>query len=349
MPISSLHARYRSVLYQDDGKSATTSVDLWYHAPDRVRIDIVEEGSTRTQMLTRGLSVQYASDGQAAVHTPSSASAKALPAKWRVTTGQIERSDGRIVGVKSVAGRMCDVLKTGSTADGSSTCVDRSTGFVLAQTLTQNRKTLFKNSAQLFEPNTVVPDEIFQPQPPKGMPNVRAAFESSAVQMLTFHVTPQDIAGPWSLQSIDINELRPSSKASTELAAQARNSGHTKLALDLYAPLYVPARFRLLKAMLLLETKRTKSGGYTHGAVYDRAEIAYLDPRTGDTLIVLEFAKPPDEGPSVADEVVTHSHPFRYAVREWEKEGLYLKLGATNVSKAQVAKVAASLARVSAE
>jgi|GEM_PF-3385726 len=84
----------------------------------------------------------------------------------------------------------------------------------------------------------------------------------------------------------------------------------------------------------------------------DGIEINFIDPKTGDMLILDEYDKSQQPDPAAVTapgfdgKIITKTDPFPYTILTWEKNGIFFKLGAVNTSEAEIIKVAKSLKSV---
>ncbi|MCL5103270.1 MAG: hypothetical protein M1133_04040 [Armatimonadetes bacterium] len=360
--LSSLHMKCKMLLYQQDGRTTSGSSEVWYAAPDKVKIDTVDDKGTQTNISRGDLEVIYSSAGQAAVYSPALPGRVLKSSIRQVTPTKAVNSGGRITGQKTVAGRRCYVLESPiSNGAQFSSCIDIKTGVTVAFIHYYDGKRSIETKATSFEPNAQIPGNVFNPTPPKGMPVVRVPFTSSAFQMLQFPVpkASTSLYRAFGLRSVDIRYLRDQSRVSADLLDILRKDQETgtKAKLKgLYAPTFVPLRFQLLKVLTHNVERKTTVDGTTmtrfDNKAYDAVEIDYLDPKTGDALILIEdaiaqkLARAAAAAPGFDGKIIKKSSPFPYSDLTWAKNGVYFRLGAVNVGDAELVKVARSLRAV---
>jgi hypothetical protein len=83
---------------------------------------------------------------------------------------------------------------------------------------------------------------------------------------------------------------------------------------------------------------------------YDRIYIDYINPQTGDTILIVESAKELKgfEGTEVSSgdfdgRIATHTEPFRYTQLMWQRDDEYFFLSASTLGEQETIKIAQSL------
>jgi hypothetical protein len=123
-----------------------------------------------------------------------------------------------------------------------------------------------------------------------------------------------------------------------------------------YVPQYVPARMRLaLAAVVQPQIRKETSSGTSisyDDSRYNAIEIDYVDPKTGDAMVLHESSKkmkPKWKAVSIngiQGYAFTATEPYPYTILYWNRDGVYFKLGGVNMSESELIKIAGSVKRL---
>ena len=360
VPPHSIHMKIKMQIHDPGSQKNTQLMETWYTAPDRYRSDSYYRNGVDTFIINRKLVARYAADSQAIVHTPVTPEMlKNMPMNPSPKTpADYARSLGRgwrIAGTKTVAGRTCIRIESPIIQKEQAIyCIDRKTGVILSQSYSFDSGTSSMNTATVFQPNISIPDSIFQPKPPENTPIIQAPFSSEALSTLYFPL-PKNTAvnNILHMDTVDLKITRNQSAVISDLRSIRKENNLKGKLKELYTPAYVPARFRLLKVLTKKVKLESRNGLFKRTSfneeVFDGIEINYIDPKTGDMLILIESAKRQKRNPSAVaaasfdGKISAKTDPFPYVDLTWERNGVFFRLGAVNIDKAELIKIAKSL------
>lgn len=348
--LKSYHANMKSTIHQSDGTTTMKLMEDWYQYPGKKRSDISSDKTILGAIVNGDQTVTYNTSTGYAVIEPASEGAATLvdrEASKMVPTSDLPQTVGmhRVAGEEKIAGRTCDKLQWEQQGSTYTMCLDKETGYPLRMTGVGPGKRQTDMVVTSLDTEQPVPDSVFDAGQICGVRIVRNPIADSLLTQ-AFVIGAAPFAPP---NGMTFENLRPASVTIPQLTTSMSTAGRRQIG-DIFAPSYVPVRFKLaVAAPRPIKTGTHNRSSVSYGKQFNSIEIDYVDPKTGDALVLLESAgKPtPGEKPLQANgfsgNVTRRSSPFSYTILTWKKSGTYVQLGGANVAEDELLKVAKSL------
>jgi outer membrane lipoprotein-sorting protein len=355
--LKSYHARTKSTRQQTGKKAEIDYREDWYEYPDKERSESLEGGRVELGRIVNGEQyVTYSAITGYAVSEPSGtetvAQLRKRASQFRPLSEIPKSSDYRVVGTEKILGRVCDKVKTDLHSKWQKgewvTCIDRESGFPLRMANIVNGTVESEELVTELQTNQPIPKSVFDASDISGVRIIRSPI-ADTVLADEFVMKPSEFL---STGGMTFEKLSPASDALSRLAKSIEgqhDNGKRKID-DVFAPSYVPVRFKLAAARPRPFKAKTEKGfSVSYGGEFNAVEIAYVDPKTGDALILVESAeklepgKEPLKKGGFSGEITRATSPFPYIILTWKEKGTHILLGGVNVEEKELLKVAKSL------
>ncbi len=360
--VTSYYVKYKDTSF---GGQHVSYCELWYQSPDKLKMvrheisPASESGSSRRDVvrIVKGSSQWiYVSGSDAVFLSPMSKSAQRdIPMHFETPRDMITsigRAKGyRYVGTRRVSGRKCDVIELSVDRTHARVCIDCETGFILQSVAKKNGEVSTRYDAVCLQVGKPISDEIFEPQMPSDALIVRVPRTPGTYGTAPGPVLNTDADAPGLA-----DQLREPDEAAADLMRLGEQGAKNGARLNrLYEPDYVPEGYRFARVGQFLERFETPLGHSARLAagVYSNIYIVYIDPDTGDTIILAEGVDQPQVSESeeitsdgFEGQIIIHNEPFQYVDLLWETDGVYFTLSASSMDKQEAIKIARSMQQV---
>lgn len=340
--IQSWHMRERGTDRLGDGSIRVSGGDRWWRYPDRFKLTgsiNAGGGSERISELIAGdrRVMYWESEGVLSIG-PTTEHERACTRRFRgdypgmSTPEEVSRRLGakaRLAGTGTIAGRKCDMIEgTFPNGEGLTVAIDQESGMVLSRAFRDKEgREIGRVQAEAVEINSPIADEVFTLAIPKAVRVIRGPVGLyGRVTRSSRLMDPSEVDA----------ELRRA-REYTLLPSRTRSS--------LRRPGSVPGSYRLLAAVIWPERIHNP----------ELMTLMYLDPVTGDTVVIGQRAKCPKvyTGREVrvgaaTGKLADFTSPYPYSVLTWQNEGEWFTLTAGGLKSAEMTKIAESMAPVGA-
>lgn len=331
--LASVYIRQKDLIHQNDGSVDTIYTTMWYSSPDRCKTDMNQGSASMIKVVKKGERQFYTAWNNTLYVTPLTDSVQ----RWEVemlrknfdqASGDLKTRFGmdlRVVGTEEILGRTCDVVE-GKNEDFSKirVSIDRQSGLVLGYMLYEGDRLSIENRAVDLKVNQPMADDVFIIRKPENCKVVRGE-SFSPVYYFDGSDELKDISAVGSeLQLITEMGYHPAEKLGAVCAATS-----------------LPESYML---------RGITPGTRSITIPYENITIYYLNPDTGDTVILTQSKSVLiDEGERVKGpggvdaRMIKGNVPYPYEYLIWEKDGSHFFLFASELSHEQVLEIAESL------
>lgn len=350
--LSSYHYRYKTTLYQPNGKEYVAHYEIWYKASDKMKLVLTQPGSTMVNITKGNAKWTYNKGNNVAFVTPVFDKELEFNRNTgRFTSGGTDAAKElgagyKYVGTERIGKRECDVIE-GDFPDDQHirACIDRSTGFLLQFIETKKGKPSQKTDVEILDVDKLISDDIFETRLPLGTLLVKMPAMTNELFNVNLHPDPKsrDFTG----------RVQEPYEVTSELSILSEQGVASNAELKkMYTPGYIPQGYKLVGVGS--EGKRYKnqdgSVGVNFSGAYDTIHIDYINTKTGDTMVMMESADKFKESEvrnistnGFQGRVKTYKVPFPYIEVFWEQDGTYFSLTASSLDEQEVVKIAQSM------
>lgn len=340
--VSSYHLKYKHTMNAPSVVPNTSYYEYWYQSPTDWKLTLTQGGPGMVQIFNNGIRWFYnegsgvafktlVSDNEVQMNINSPFAPK-LGKEYKKT------------GTSRVVNRDCDVIEGDLPGNRHvKVCVDRDTGIVMLTVDTKKGKLFFKQEVVTFEVNKSLPKDTFVPKLPANTFVIKSTAMISGLSGL-------DIKAIKSIADNGSNENPFGGMSLQDLAD--KGAMYNAPLKQIYEPEYLPDGYAWVSTGGNNERSTMPDGtiSYRYTGKHSTVSTDYLDPKTGDTIILEESinrrGKNKDREISNGDfhrRIAAHEKPFPYTELFWQIDGAYLSLSATALSEQEIVKVAKSM------
>ena len=340
--VSSYHLKYKHTLNDSNVVPNTSYYEYWYQSPMDWKLSLTQGGPGMVQIFNNGIRWFYFEGSGVAFKTLVSDNElqRNINSSFLPKLGK----EYQKTGTSKIMGRYCDVLEGDFSKNRhEKICVDRDTGIMMLTVDTRKGKVFFKQEAVTCEVNKSLPKDTFHPRFPTDTFIIKSTEMSRGLSGL-------DIKAIKSIADNGSNENSFAGMSLQDLADKGAMYGAPLKRI--YKPDYLPTSYAWVSASGNNERSTMPDGTVSYGNNGKHSAISadYLDPKTGDTIILAESIKrlAKDEGREISDgdfrgRIAVHTKPFPYTELFWQVDGVYFSLSATALSEQEIVKVAKSM------